>query len=211
MKLSIIPSVIANNQLELEKRIKKLPKSLVNVQLDVMDGSFVPGFSLDFDFILPKGRIYEAHLMARNPEPWFSQAHKKINSVLIHYESQAHLEEFIALAKGYKKKVGIAINPETEIENIIPYIKWVDKVLIMTVHPGKYGSDFLLETVEKVRKLRVLMPKLTIQVDGGINPQTIGHAAGAGANEFVVGSFIQNSKDISKANHELQSALKPWI
>ncbi len=211
MNLSIISSIIAQNQLELNQRLKKVPKSIKNIQLDVMDGSFVPSFSLDFDFKLPSSREYEAHLMVAHPEPWFSHYHKHINSVIVQYESQVHLEEFIALAKGYKKKVGIAINPKTNIENIAPYLKWIDKILVMTVNPGKYGSSFLLETVEKVRNLRVLAPKLTIQVDGGITPKTISKAAGAGANEFVVGSYIQKSKSPSQAHHELQSALRPWI
>jgi ribulose-phosphate 3-epimerase len=205
--MKIIPSLIANSQQELDTRLKKiLPLKPEWVQLDIMDGSFVSQFSLDFDFELPKKIKYEAHLMVRNPEPWFAHAHKKINSVIVHYESQVHLAEFIAQAKGNKRKIGIALKPETDVDNILPYLHWIDKVLVMTVNPGKYGAPFLPKTIEKIKQLAKDKHKITIQVDGGINPKTIAQCANAGATEFIVGSYLQKSSDVKKSYRELVKA-----
>jgi len=205
--MKIIPSIIARSQQELDSRLKKIISLKPEfIQLDVMDGSFVNTFSLDFDFKVPDKLKFEAHLMVRNPEPWFAHAHSKVHSVLVHYESQAHLQEFIAHAKGYKRKIGIAINPETDVENIVPYLHWIDKVLVMTVHPGKYGSSFLPETIDKIRELKKDKHTFKIQVDGGMNPKNIAACAEAGATEFVVGSYIQNAKDPKRAYHELLKA-----
>jgi ribulose-phosphate 3-epimerase len=204
MKESIIPSIIATSQQELDTRLAKIrevkPKL---IQLDVMDGLFVPHTSFEFDFKLSTGR-YEAHLMMNNPEPWLSRHSSNMSSVIFHYESKIHLHQVIKSAKILSKKVGIAINPETPIEGIVQYLKHIDKVLIMTVYPGKYGSPFVPSMLEKIRELRKLAPKIDIQVDGGINPSTIEKCKGAGANQFVVGSFLQNASDVKTAWKELK-------
>ncbi len=208
MKLLIIPSIIARSQQELESRLKKI--SLINpelVQLDVMDGEFVKHASLEFDFKLPKSMKYEAHLMINRPEAWLMHNHSKINSVIFHYESEAHIHELIKLARKNKKKVGIAINPETDAEDIVQYLKIVDKVLVMTVSPGKYGSNFLPEMIDKIRYIRKLNGKIEIEVDGGINEKTIKSCFKAGANGFVVGSYFQKATNIKQALADLKKAI----
>ncbi len=205
MKYALIPSIIATSQKELEARLKKIPSRTL-VQLDVMDGLFVPHTSLEFEFNLPS-HMYEAHLMVQNPEAWLVHNHAKISSVIAHYESRVHMHNIIKLAKKYKKKIGIALNPESETEDIRQYLKHIDKVLIMTVHPGKYGSAFVPATLHKINFLRTLAPKIDIEVDGGIVPATLKACKEAGANQFVVGSFLQKAPNSLKAWKELQKEI----
>ena len=124
-----------------------------------MDGEFVEHTSIEFDFKLPRGVKAEAHLMLTSPTPWLIHNHKKISCVIAHYKSETHMHDFIKLAKKYKLKVGVAINPEVPAEAITQYLKLIDKVHIMTVRPGNYGSPFLPETLNKIKNLRQLNTK----------------------------------------------------
>lgn len=207
MNYSIIPSVIARSQEELDTRLAKLIPFKPNLmQLDVMDGEFVPHTSLEFDVHLPRAN-YEAHLMVSDPHGWIMKNSKFVSSVIIHYESNAHLHDLITLLKKKKKKVGLALNPETPLEDITQYLPHLDKVLIMTVHPGKYGSPFIPSSLARIKTLRQKYPKITIEVDGGITPKTLVLCKQAGANQFVIGSYLQNAKDVKKAWNELKKAL----
>lgn len=208
MKYQIIPSIIAHSQQELEERISKLKKHSKYIHLDIMDGDFVPHTSIEFDFKIPKAIKAEAHLMIEHPKPWLIHNHKKVSCVVAHYKSETHMHDFIKLAKKYKLKVGVAINPEVPAEAITQYIKLIDKILIMTVHPGNYGSPFLPETLNKIKYLRELDPKLNIEVDGGITPNTLKLCKEAGANQFIVGSYLQKSKNINRAWKELNNLIK---
>lgn len=209
MNYVIIPSIIASSQVELDTRLKKiLPLRPKLVQIDVMDGQFVPHTSLEFNLKLPRNRKIEAHLMMNNPKTWFLKHKKQVDSVIVPYESKIHIHDFIAQAKKNRKKIGIAINPETNAEDIIQYLKHINKVLVMTVHPGSYGSPFLPITLDKIKHLRGLAPKMDIEVDGGINPETLAKCKTAGANQFVVGSHLQNAKDVIPVWKELESKIK---
>jgi len=114
-------------------------------------------------------------------------------------ESASNPDRIIRLIKSKKRKVGIALNPRTNISKIKPYLNKIDMVLVMTVKPGKYGSKFLPETLKKVEEIRKLKPKLNIEVDGGISDKTISSARKASASMFVVGSYLQKSGDVNKS------------
>lgn len=217
MEISLIPSLISQTQKEARDRMEKLlPYSSV-FQLDVMDGTFVPHTSL-FPKLpkLPRtGRnnramkniTYEAHLMVANPLPWLVQNKAQIQGCVIHYESKAHIHDIIKWAQKEKKYLGIALNPETEAEALMQYLKLIDKVLVMTVHPGKYGATFLPEVVPKIKSLRKKAPGLDIEIDGAMNPRTITVCKKAGANQFVIGSFLQKTKNVAHAWKELEKAI----
>jgi len=207
MRKAIIPSIIAKSQKELNNRINNVKKHVSLIQLDVMDGKFVPNNSLCFNFKLPRTKAkFEAHLMVKNPEKWIKKNYRKVETIIIHYESN-NLEESLTLAKKLKKKIGIALNPRTKIEKIIPYLNKIDQVLILTVIPGFYGSKFLPNNLAKVRKLRKLKPRLKIEVDGGISPKTIKAVDKAGANLFISGSYTVDSENPAKALKTLKSLL----
>lgn len=201
--MKIIPSLIAKNKKELDIRFEKV-KNISNLfQIDVMDGKFVKNSSFQFNFKLPKNKKYEAHLMVKNPTNWIKKNSKKVGTIIIHYESEDKTLNTINLIKKKHKKVGLAINPKTKIKDILEYLAMIDLVLIMTVTPGKYGSKFLPITLKKVKELRRLKAKLNIEVDGGINPKTLVKAKKAGANFFVMGSYLQNN-NVKKAIKKLK-------
>lgn len=207
----IIPSLIAKSQKELDLRFRKIKNYSKIFHLDVMDEKFVKNKSLMFDFNLPGGKKYIAHLMVSNPLGWIKKNWKKVDLIIFHIESlksKAKVKEIIKLIKSKKKKVGIAINPKTSVKKIIPYLNSVDIVLIMTVNPGRYGSKFLPNTLKKVKELRKLKPKSDIRLDGGINLKTINLASKSGASSFVVGSYFQKSKDVKNAIKMLKDKIK---
>lgn len=209
MKNKIIPAIIAKSQEEVNTRINKVKDHLPILQLDVMDGNFVPTHSLDFDFKLPETNCkYEAHLMVSNPEEWIEKHHKIADVILVHIESCKEPEKIIELVKNKGKKIGFVLNPQTPLEKIKPYLNQLDQVLIMAVDPGYYGSPFLPETLDKVKELRELKPNLDIEVDGGINAGTIKQAYQAGANLFVSGSYLQKSEDVKKAIDALMELMR---
>jgi len=209
MDKKIIPAIIAKNQDELDEKLSKVENHFDLVQLDIMDNKFVPNCSLFFDFSLPKMNCkFEAHLMLQNPGKWIKKNGDKVDTILVHYESDYNLDEIIEIVKKKGKKIGIVLNPETAIENISSFIDELDQVLIMTVNPGFYGSPFLPDMLDKISKLREMNTNLDIEVDGGITDKTIGLVDRAGANMFVSGSYIVKSENVSKAIENLKNKLK---
>ncbi len=221
MLQKIVPSIIGSSQKELEEMVERVSPYISLVQLDIMDGKFVKNKSLRFDFKV-RGRIknkrirYEAHLMIKEPERWVEKHGSKVDTIIFPYESlrmkkkKAEKEKIIGLIrkiKEKKKKAGIAINPETKAENIFPYLNYLDQVIVLTVHPGRYGAKFLPSMLKKVQEIRKRNKQIIIEVDGGINPQTIRLAAKAGANYFVSGSFVTKAERPKERIAELKNSL----
>lgn len=197
MEKIVVPAVIAKSQEELAGILEKIPGNANLIQLDIMDGKFVPNHSLDFDFQLPqKKHTYEAHLMVEDPDKWIESFGKRVDTIIAHYESAITSPSTIQLIKKMGKKAALALNPETEVEQISDFLDALDQVLIMTVHPGFYGSPFLPEVMGKITKLRQLRPELDIEVDGGIKPETIELVDNAGANLFVSGSYLVKAENM---------------
>jgi ribulose-phosphate 3-epimerase len=205
MDKKIVPAIIAKNQDELDKNLSKVLDYFDLVQLDVMDNKFVPNTSLFFDFNLPKSSCnYEAHLMIKDPEEWIEKNIGKVDTVLVHYESDYNPKTIASTVKKHGKKFGFVLNPETPVEILSDFMDDLDQVLIMTVNPGFYGSPFLPEMLEKIRALREMKETLEIEVDGGITDKTIGLVDEAGANIFVSGSYLVKSEDIKNAINNLK-------
>ncbi|UCE41260.1 MAG: ribulose-phosphate 3-epimerase [Candidatus Aminicenantes bacterium] len=197
MKKIIVPAVIAKTQEELDGILEKISGNADLIQLDIMDGNFVPNHSLDFDFRLPQGKYtYEAHLMVNDPDKWIKSFGANMDTIIAHFESRNTSLNTIRLIKDIGKRAALALNPETEIKQIADYFDDLDQVLIMTVNPGFYGSPFLPEVMAKITKLRQARPELYIEVDGGIKPETIAMVDKAGANLFVSGSYLVKSDNM---------------
>jgi ribulose-phosphate 3-epimerase len=209
MKKEIIPAIIAKNQEEFSKNILKV-KDFVNIiQLDFMDGMFVPNTSINFDFKIPETNCdFEAHLMMKNPLDWIKENFDKVDTILVHFESCDNHKEIIDFVKSKNKRIGFVLNPETDIDVLKDFINDIDQVLIMTVNPGFYGSPFLPDMVEKVKILRKIKHDLDIEVDGGITDKTIGVLNEAGVNLFVSGSYIVKSDNIQEAVNNLKDIIK---
>ncbi len=204
----IVPAIIAKTQEELVEKIYKVKDFVDRVQLDVMDGKFVPNNSLDFDFKLPKTNChFEAHLMIQNPLKWIEKNYMKIDTVLAHIETCDNPKEVIDFVKEKEKLIGFVLNPETPLDRISDFINDIDQVLIMTVNPGFYGSRFLPEMVDKISELRNFSPDLDIEVDGGVTPSTISLVDNAGANLFVSGSYIVKADNVKQAISNLKEIL----
>lgn len=199
MQKKIIPAVIAGDVPELIRMLKKIGDHAPIIQLDVMDGEFVPSKSLDFplpDSLEPDR--FEAHLMITDPDSWMERNSHAVSMIIPHLESLHDPKKTIRHIKKLGKKAGIAMNPETPVDRIVPIIDLIDQVLIMTVNPGFYGSPFLPETLGKITWLREKYINLPIEVDGGIKPGTIERVEQAGANLFVSGSYLLLAEDIGE-------------
>ncbi|MFO8078099.1 MAG: ribulose-phosphate 3-epimerase [Thermoplasmatota archaeon] len=209
IKTEIIPAIIAKNQEELSKNINKVINFVDWIQLDIMDDQFVPNTSLFFDFQLPSQPCsYEAHLMVQHPEEWIEKHIEKVDTVLVHYESDFDMKKIISLVKQKNKKIGFVINPETPVNVLFEVLDEIDQVLIMTVKPGFYGSTFLPEMAGKIRELRKRKPSFDIEVDGGITPESIALVHEAGANLFVSGSFIVKADNPAESIETLKEIIK---
>ncbi len=207
MKYKIIPTLISNNQKELDQLINKYKNNFNYFQVDVMDGKFVKNKSNWFNFKLNKKFKYEAHLMLDDPEKWINKNYKKFEVLIANFERVKDPLKLIRFIKSKNKKLGFALNPETPIINIIPYLKELDRILILTVHPGKYGAEFIPNTLEKIKTLRMNY-KGNIEVDGHMNPITIKQCKKAGANLFAVGSYLQNNNNLKENVKNLKKLLK---
>ncbi len=166
--------------------------------VDVMDGRFVPnlGIGVDMTASLRKhtDKFFDVHLMIVEPEKYIEKFIKAgADGVSFHVEATERVEECIETIRKAGKKVGIALNPDTPIERILPYLDKIDMALLMTVFPGYGGQKYIVEVNEKIKALRKIVGEdFDIEVDGGVNASTILAAKEAGANIFVAGTAVFN-------------------
>jgi ribulose-phosphate 3-epimerase len=204
----VIPAIIAKSQKEFKEKINKVKDFVDIIQLDFMDGKFVPNNSINFDFKIPASDCeFEAHLMIQDPLKWVEKHYTKVDTVLVHFESCKDPQKVIDIVKKKGKRIGFVLNPETPKDSIQNFLDDIDQVLIMTVNPGFYGSPFLPEMIDKIKNLRKKCPNLDIEVDGGITDKTISLVNEAGANLFVSGSYIVKSDNIKKAIDNLYTII----
>lgn len=212
-KPEIIPSLLGADQNILEKSVKKIEYHVKTVHIDVMDGQFVPQETFGPEIVeLLDTRLHkEVHLMTLEPEKKIEEyAAVGAGTIIVHAEVFDDVEELRAVLKKIKKLkawAGVSIEPETPVEKIRPVLKDANLVLVMTVHPGRGGQKMLMECLDKVKKIRRLNKKIDIEVDGGVNKETIRQAVKAGANKLVAGSAIFSHKDPLKGIVELEAAV----
>jgi len=201
----IVASIIANSQEELEERFNKIKNYVDIIQLDIMDGKFVSEKSLFFNYILPKtDKTIEAHLMVEDPVEWIEEVGDRVDTIIFHFESTKFPEKIINLIRRKGKKVGLALGPKTRIFEIKKYLAGIDQVLVFTADKmGQYGAKFDRGSLEKIDVL-AKTTDLLIEVDGGINKNTINEVSKKGANNFVCGSVLQKSEFIDERIDELK-------
>ena len=205
----IIPAIIARTQKGLDEHVRNVEGYSELVQLDIMDGTFAPNNSLDFDFDVSGSNIsFEAHLMITDPVGWIEKNWRKVDTIIVHFESCERPEDIIRFVKEKGKKIGLAIIPGTAVNIVKPYLDDIDQLLIMTVNPGFYGSKFLPVTLSKISEARKLKPNLDIEVDGSVTPDTIKLINDAGANMFVSGSYILKSDRVKEAIDSLKKLIQ---
>lgn len=196
MKYELAPSVLSFDLTSLSSSVPRLIAAGAGiVHLDVMDGQFVPpitfGAALASSLRKHTDAPMEAHLMVMDPERQFDAFQEAgCKRIMFHYEATKHAHRLVQDLKSRGLDAGIAINPGTPSEVLDAVIGDLDMVLVMTVNPGWGGQKFIASTLEKIARVRALRPDMDIQVDGGIDPSTIGQVIESGANSFVVGSYL---------------------
>lgn len=201
----IFPSIMAGNQRELDTMLKNLSGAAIYLHLDVADGKFVPNRSLWFPFKLSPKFRYIAHLMVKEPESWIKKHDRKVEFCIVQAET-VDVADYIKNMKG--RKIAFALNPETSVNVIKKYLKEIDYVLILTVHPGFYGGKYLRYPLKKIKEIKKINPQIKIIVDGGMNPATAKEAVKAGADFIVSGSFITKAEKPKERIRSLDAAFK---
>lgn len=210
----ISPSILSADFANLERDIKKVEKFGADwLHIDVMDGHFVPNITIGVPVVKSIKKItaipLDVHLMIENPERYidsFAQAGADI--ITFHYEAANDIEKCIDLIKSFNIKAGISIKPKTKPEVIFPYLNKLDLVLVMTVEPGFGGQKFMPDCAEKIPLIKEKAPEnLIIQVDGGINAETVRICTSLGADSLVAGNYIYKSCDIEYAIKSLRQIL----
>ncbi|HEY2355534.1 MAG TPA: ribulose-phosphate 3-epimerase [Gaiellaceae bacterium] len=212
----IEPSLYAADFAHLGEQIDVLLEAGCRVfHFDVGDGHFVEPVTIGpvvLRAIAPrvhaKGGVLDCHLMVDNPTRHFPQiAAAGGDSATFHYEVVDDVPATIAEARAHGLKVGVAFNPESEPEDVARVAGDADLVLCMSIHPGYSGQAFMPDAVDRIARLRAALPDTPIQVDGGIDEDTIAGAHDAGASLFVAGSAIFGSDDLAAAYRRLAHAV----
>lgn len=199
MDIKISPSILASDYANLENELNRI-KTADLIHIDVMDGHFVPNITLGAPIVKAIKRVcdvpFDVHLMITNPVDYvedFSNAGADI--ICFHTESKSNISQTIEKILSLGKKAALAIKPDTEIDAVLPFLSRLSMVLVMTVEPGFGGQSFIESVMPKIEKIRAIDRNIDIEVDGGINEETIKLAAKAGANVFVAGSAVFKSEN----------------
>ena len=211
MNYELAPSILSFDLTSLSTSVPKLMAAGAHiVHLDVMDGQFVPpitfGDALAANLRKHTDAPMEAHLMTLTPERHFDAFIKAgCKRIVFHAEATPHAHRLIQSLKSQGIEAGIAINPGTPVSALEAVIDDLDMALVMTVNPGWGGQSFIASTMPKIRWIREQRPDMDIQVDGGIDPLTLPQVIEAGANSFVVGSYLLRAPSLEEGVQSIVS------
>ncbi|EPD52839.1 ribulose-phosphate 3-epimerase [Paenisporosarcina sp. FSL H8-0542] len=214
--IKIAPSILAANFSKLAEEVIEVEKAGAElIHIDVMDGHFVPNITMGpivVEALRPVTDLpLDVHLMIENPDLYIeSFAKAGADYITVHVEACTHLHRTIQLIRSFGVKPGVVLNPHTPVESIQHILDDIDMVLFMTVNPGFGGQKFIHSVVPKVQQLSDIIKEkglnIEIEIDGGINAETIIPCAEAGATIFVAGSAIYSKTDRTAALQEIKEA-----
>ncbi|MBU1999024.1 MAG: ribulose-phosphate 3-epimerase [Candidatus Omnitrophota bacterium] len=209
--IKVAPSILSADFSCLAQEIKKVELGGADLlHIDVMDGHFVPNITIGAVVVKDIRKVtklpLDVHLMIENPQDYVDSFVKSGSDMItFHIEtiSKSRLRTISRELRRKGVKVGISLNPPTPLKKILPVLDLVDFILVMSVHPGFGGQDFIQSAVPKIKQLRKVF-KGDISVDGGINERTGRMVVKAGANVLAAGSYIFKSHNYSKVIRSLK-------
>ncbi len=211
----VSPSALAADFLHLDKEIEMINASEADwLHVDVMDGVFVPNISIGSPIIKSIGQAIkkpmDVHLMIVDPGRYIGMFRDLGAHLLnVHYEACTHLHRVVQQIRDAGMRPAVTLNPATPVSVLEEIITEVDMVLLMSVNPGFGGQKFIVNTLDKIARLRKLIDsrgaKTLIEIDGGINAETGAQCVDAGADVLVAGSYVFANKDPKEAIRTLKS------
>ena len=215
-EIQIMPSILAADFGHLADGCVRAENSGADqLHVDVMDGVFVPNISFGPDVVRMSAAEtsipQNVHLMVTRPQDHIRAfAEAGADTIQIHIEARCDIQETLAAIRKLGKRPAITLNPETPAESVFQCLdeRWVDEVLVMSVHPGFGGQKYIAAVEEKVKAIRQRAPWVDIAIDGGIDNQTVAPAAAAGANLFVAGSYLFRQDDMAAAISNLRKTAR---
>ncbi len=201
-----VPAILTADPAELATLVRQTESFTDYAQMDVMDGKFVPSRSVACADIaaLKTSLRWEAHLMVEKPAACardFKEAGAEL--IVFHYEATPQPADVIARIRELGVKVGLAVNPETTLEQVEPFVGSVDSVLFLSVNPGYYGAAFIPEVLDKIVAFRRAHPETEIGLDGGVKEANIAQIARTGVDVIYIGSAIFRQPDPGAAYRKL--------
>ena len=218
MKVGIVPSILSADFTRLGEQVREAEAAgAQRIQVDVMDGHFVPNITMGPMVVEAVRRCttlpVEAHLMITNPEKYIEDfARAGADVIIVHQEVSPHLHRITQQIKAEGKMAAIALTPSTPVFMLEDILSLLDMVLIMTVNPGFGGQKFIRETLPKITRLRQVLEErglqCDIEVDGGIHERVVPEVVHAGANLLVAGSAVYNDQEsVAQAIARLRNAI----
>jgi len=205
-KIKIAPSILSADFSNLATDIKKVEEAGADIlHIDVMDGHFVNNITFGpalIKSIRNKSSLpFDVHLMINPADKYIDHfIAAGADTITVHIELQENISNTINQIKSKGKRAGLAINPDTAINKILPYKEIIDQVIIMSVYPGFAGQSFIEATYDRIKTLRSILnnSRVDIEVDGGVNAENSTGCVQAGCNILVAGSSVFNSNDYKK-------------
>ena len=202
MEAKICPSILSANFATLGEDCKKVIAAGADwIHVDVMDYHFVPNLTIGAPVVsslhkyIPDAFL-DVHLMVENPEKYVvDMAKAGANQFTFHIEATNNSDSLIESIHKAGMRAAIAVKPKTPIDSIYPYLDKVEMILVMTVEPGFGGQKFMADMMPKIQEIRKRNQKIDVQVDGGLNAETVKTCAEAGSNCIVAGSFVFGASD----------------
>lgn len=219
--IQIAPSILSADFTRLGEDIKKVEEGGAGVlHVDVMDGRFVPNITIGLPVVKSIARVatipIDCHLMIEEPSRYAVQfVEAGASMVSVHVETDPHLHRTLSAIRDAGAKAGIVLNPATPLSSIEEALPFADFVLIMSVNPGFGGQRFIETSLDKVRRLKLMIKErglpVQIEIDGGVDSTNIAKVAKAGAEIIVAGSAVYGQPDAAQAVRDLLSAAADWV